>query len=55
METETRQCQNCKQDFIIDQEDFNFYEKMQVPHRLFAQNVGRRDDLFFVMNGNFLK
>ena len=24
-------CQNCKQDFIIESEDFNFYEKIKVP------------------------
>jgi hypothetical protein len=31
METETRQCQNCKKDFTIEPEDFNFYEKIKVP------------------------
>jgi len=28
---ETKTCQNCKKDFVIDSEDFNFYEKMKVP------------------------
>lgn len=28
---ETRNCQNCKKDFTIEQEDFSFYEKMKVP------------------------
>lgn len=28
---ETKQCQNCKQNFTIDPEDFNFYEKIKVP------------------------
>ena len=28
---ETRNCQNCKQDFIIEPEDFSFYEKIKVP------------------------
>jgi hypothetical protein len=28
---ETRQCQNCKQSFTIEPDDFGFYEKMQVP------------------------
>jgi hypothetical protein len=28
---EKRNCQNCKKDFIIEQEDFNFYEKIKVP------------------------
>ncbi|MFA6585755.1 MAG: hypothetical protein WCS86_01170 [Candidatus Paceibacterota bacterium] len=31
MESETRNCQNCKKDFIIEPEDFNFYEKLKVP------------------------
>ncbi len=31
MKNETRQCQNCKKDFIIESEDFNFYEKIKVP------------------------
>ncbi|KKT00117.1 MAG: hypothetical protein UW07_C0001G0017 [Candidatus Nomurabacteria bacterium GW2011_GWF2_43_8] len=28
---ESRTCQNCKKDFTIETEDFNFYEKMKVP------------------------
>ncbi len=28
---ETKSCQNCKKDFTIETEDFNFYEKMNVP------------------------
>ncbi len=31
MESEIKNCQNCKNDFTIEVEDFNFYEKMQVP------------------------
>jgi hypothetical protein len=31
MQSETRQCQNCKKDFTIETEDFNFYEKIKVP------------------------
>jgi len=31
MNSETKNCQNCKQNFIIEPEDFNFYEKMKVP------------------------
>jgi hypothetical protein len=31
METEIKQCQNCKKDFTIEESDFNFYEKMKVP------------------------
>ena len=28
---ETKNCQNCKKDFVIEAEDFGFYEKIQVP------------------------
>lgn len=31
MNSETRQCQNCKSEFTIDPEDFKFYEKIKVP------------------------
>jgi len=31
MEAETKNCQNCKKDLIIEPEDFNFYEKIKVP------------------------
>ncbi len=31
MEPETKNCQNCKKDFVIEMEDFNFYEKIKVP------------------------
>jgi hypothetical protein len=29
--SETKNCQNCKKDFQIEAEDFNFYEKIKVP------------------------
>ena len=29
--TETRQCQNCRNSFVIEPEDFAFYEKIKVP------------------------
>jgi tRNA(Ile)-lysidine synthase TilS/MesJ len=31
MKPETKNCQNCKKDFVIEQEDFNFYERIKVP------------------------
>ncbi len=31
MNSETKQCQNCKNQFTIEPEDFSFYEKMKVP------------------------
>jgi hypothetical protein len=36
MEAEIRQCQNCKNDFIIEPEDFNFYERIKVPPPTFC-------------------
>jgi hypothetical protein len=31
MESQNKVCQNCKLDFIIESDDFSFYEKMKVP------------------------
>ena len=31
MSSETRNCQNCKNSFVIEPDDFTFYEKMKVP------------------------
>lgn len=28
---ETKQCQNCEQEFTIEPDDFNFYRKIDVP------------------------
>ena len=36
MKSETKNCQNCKKDFTIDSEDFNFYEKIKVPPPTFC-------------------
>ncbi|MCM2339217.1 MAG: hypothetical protein NDI62_02045 [Burkholderiales bacterium] len=36
MKNEIRQCQNCKKDFQIEQEDFKFYEKIKVPPPTFC-------------------
>ncbi|KKP33288.1 MAG: hypothetical protein A2312_01875 [Candidatus Staskawiczbacteria bacterium RIFOXYB2_FULL_32_9] len=31
MDSQTKNCQNCKKDFTIESDDFAFYEKMKVP------------------------
>lgn len=36
MESETRICQKCKKDFIIEPDDFGFYEKIKVPPPTFC-------------------
>lgn len=38
MNSETRNCQNCKHDFIIEPDDFSFYEKIKVPPPTFCPN-----------------
>src|SRR3989344_5632200 len=51
---EKRICQNCKKDFIIEPEDFNFYEKIKVPPptfcpecRLVGKLVGANERTFY--------
>jgi hypothetical protein len=36
MSPETKNCQNCKNDFTIETDDFSFYEKMKVPPPTFC-------------------
>lgn len=36
MNQETRSCQNCKQDFTIEPDDFDFYKKIDVPPPTFC-------------------
>src|SRR3989338_587320 len=36
MQSETRICKNCKQNFIIEPDDFSFYEKIKVPPPTFC-------------------
>ena len=36
MNSETKTCQNCKNDFIIEPDDFSFYEKIKVPPPTFC-------------------
>lgn len=42
MKSENRNCQNCNQNFTIDSEDFNFYEKMGVPAPTFCPTCRAR-------------
>ncbi len=36
MDKEIKQCQNCKQNFVIESKDFEFYEKIKVPAPTFC-------------------
>jgi len=40
-QTENRTCQNCKNDFTIEPEDFSFYEKIKVPPPTFCPECRR--------------
>ncbi len=48
MSFETRACQNCKNSFQIDPEDFNFYEKMKVPPPTLCPECRFQRRLFFM-------
>ncbi|MDP3724997.1 MAG: hypothetical protein Q8R20_00825 [Nanoarchaeota archaeon] len=47
MNFETRQCQNCKNQFTIEADDFLFYEKMKVPAPTFCPLCRLRRQLTF--------
>ncbi len=36
MKNQTKNCQNCKKDFVIESDDFKFYEKIKVPPPTFC-------------------
>ena len=36
MDSETKNCQNCKKDFVIESDDFDFYKKIKVPAPTFC-------------------
>ncbi|MDA2922832.1 hypothetical protein MYX07_06240 [Patescibacteria group bacterium AH-259-L07] len=42
MRQQTKKCQNCSQDFKIESEDFDFYEKVKVPAPTFCPECRRR-------------
>ena len=52
---ETRACQNCKQDFIIEQEDFDFYSKIKVPAPTFCPGCRRQRRLAWMNVLNLYK
>jgi hypothetical protein len=47
MQSETKNCQNCKKDFTIESEDFNFYEKIKVPPPTFCPDCRMQRKLAF--------
>ncbi len=55
MKSETKNCQNCKKDFVIEPDDFSFYEKMQVPPPTFCPDCRFQRRLLFRNNRVFYK
>lgn len=47
MEAETKVCQNCKSQFVIESEDFAFYEKVKVPAPTFCPDCRLQRRLSF--------
>jgi hypothetical protein len=47
MEPETKNCQNCQKDFLIESEDLNFYEKMKIPAPTFCAECRFQKRLMF--------
>ncbi len=47
MNSETKNCQNCKKDFIIEPDDFSFYEKIKVPPPTFCVDCKAQRRLSF--------
>ncbi len=54
MNQEVKKCQNCKSEFVVEPEDFEFYEKMQVPAPTWCPDCRRKRRLSFY-NVNSLK
>lgn len=53
MNSETRTCQNCRTQFVIEPDDFNFYKKMDVPPPTFCPGCRYQRRLIF-RNDRFL-
>ncbi|MCX6752168.1 MAG: hypothetical protein NTZ87_01565 [Candidatus Nomurabacteria bacterium] len=54
-ENENRICQNCKKDFIIESDDFRFYEKIKMPAPTFCPNCRFQRRLLFRNNRVFYR
>ena len=52
---EKRKCQNCKNDFIIEPDDFGFYERMQVPPPTFCPSCRLQRRLVWLKSTRLFK
>ncbi len=55
MNSETKNCQNCKKDFVIETDDFLFYKKIKVPPPTFCPECRFQRRLAFRNNRVFYK
>lgn len=55
MKQETRQCQNCKNQFVIEPDDFGFYEKISVPPPTFCPDCRLQRRMLFRNERSFYK
>ncbi len=55
MNTETKICRNCKKEFVIEPDDFGFYEKLNVPPPTFCPDCRLRRRLLFRNERNYYK
>ena len=55
MNSQTKVCQNCKSDFVIEPDDFAFYEKMKVPPPTWCPECRRRRRFAFQVNRELYK
>jgi len=55
MNSEKRACQNCKNEFTIEPDDFGFYEKMQVPPPTFCSKCRRQRLISWRNERNFYR
>lgn len=53
MESQTKRCQNCKKDFVIEPDDFALYDKMDLPEPVFCPYCRFKYLLAFWLNGRF--
>lgn len=55
MQSETKTCQNCHNEFTIEPDDFSFYEKMKVPPPTFCPECRAIRRLVFLNHSNLFK
>lgn len=55
MHSETKNCQNCQQDFTIESEDFDFYKHIEVPVPTFCPECRMQRRMSFLNDRNFYR